>query len=192
MYTPSIIEKENGVERSYDVLSYMLKHRNIYLIGEVNEASANSVILQMQFLAAEDSNKDINFYINSPGGHVDQGLAILDTMETIKCDVNTIGYGICASMGAFLLTMGTSGKRYAMPNLNLMYHQPSGGSQGQMTDMVIVAEHITKTRHLLEKYLSERTGINQLEMNKMCERDNYLTAKEALELKFIDKIVTKE
>lgn len=190
MYIPNIVEKENGIERTYDIASYMLKHRNVYLNGEVNEQTAFSVILQMQFLAAEDPTKDINFYINSPGGHVDQGLAIYDTMHSLKCDVNTIGYGLCASMGAFLLTCGTVGKRFALPNLNLMYHQPlTGGIRGQETDVSIAAEHLKDTRYKLELYISKKSKINYEKVHSLCERDNYMKLELAIEYGFIDNII---
>ncbi len=187
---PYVIEQTSRGERSYDIFSRLLKERIIFLGEEVNDASASIIIAQMLFLESEDPDKDIHFYINSPGGVVTAGLAIYDTMQYIKCDVETICMGMAASMGAFLLSSGTKGKRYALPNAEIMIHQPSGGARGQATDIKIVAENILKTKARLNKILAENTGkpIEQIEID--CERDNYMSAEEALEYGIVDKIVT--
>ena len=188
---PYVIEQTSRGERSYDIFSRLLKERIIFLGEEVTDASASIIIAQMLFLESEDPDKDINFYINSPGGSVTAGMAIYDTMNYIKCDVSTMCLGMAASMGAFLLAGGAKGKRYALPNSEIMIHQPSGGAQGQATEIRIVAENILKIKERLNRILSENTGkpIEQVEIDT--ERDNYMTAEEAMEYGLIDSIITK-
>ena len=188
---PYVIEQTSRGERSYDIFSRLLKERIIFLGEEVTDASASIIIAQMLFLESEDPDKDINFYINSPGGSVTAGMAIYDTMNYIKCDVSTMCLGMAASMGAFLLAGGAKGKRYALPNSEIMIHQPSGGAKGQATEIRIVAENILKIKERLNRILSENTGkpIEQVEIDT--ERDNYMTAEEAMEYGLIDSIITK-
>ena len=188
-FVPYVIEQNSRGERSYDIYSRLLKDRIIFLGEEVTDVSANLVVAQMLFLEAEDPGKDIHFYINSPGGSVSAGFAIYDTMQYIKCDVSTICIGMAASMGAFLLSGGAKGKRLALPNAEIMIHQPSGGARGQETEIRIVAEEILKTRKKLNEILAANTGrtFEQLEVDT--ERDNYMTAQEALEYGLIDRIV---
>ena len=188
-YIPYVIEQNSRGERSYDIYSRLLKDRIIFLGEEVNEVTASSIVAQMLFLESEDPGKDINFYINSPGGIVPCGFAIYDTMQYIKCDVSTICIGMAASMGAFLLAGGTKGKRMALPNAEIMIHQPSGGAQGQATEIEIAAEHILRTKKKLNTILSENTGQPYETIVKDTERDNWLTAQEALEYGLIDKVM---
>ena len=188
---PYVIEQNSRGERSYDIYSRLLKDRIIFLGEEVTDVSANIIVAQMLFLEAEDPSKDIHLYINSPGGSVSAGFAIYDTMQYIKCDVSTICMGMAASMGSFLLSGGTKGKRYAMPNSEIMIHQPSGGAQGQATEIQIAAENILKTRNKLNEILAANTGKSVEEIARDTERDNYMTAQEALAYGLIDSIVEK-
>ena len=188
---PYVIEQTSRGERSYDIYSRLLKDRIIFLGEEVNDASASIVVAQLLFLEAEDPDKDIHLYINSPGGSVTAGMAIYDTMQYIKCDVSTICMGMAASMGAFLLAGGAKGKRLALPNAEIMIHQPSGGSQGQATEIEIAAKHILKTKEKLNKILAENTGKDLEQVTADTERDNWLSADEAVAYGLIDKIVTK-
>ena len=187
---PTVIETSSRGERAYDIYSRLLKERIIFLGDEVNDVTASLVVAQLLFLESEDSTKDINFYINSPGGSVTSGMAIYDTMNYVKCDVSTICVGMAASMGAFLLAGGAKGKRFALPNAEIMIHQPLGGAQGQATDIKITADHIIRTRTKLNTILSEATGRSLEEIERDTERDNWKTAEEALEYGLIDKIVT--
>ena len=190
-FIPYVIEQTSRGERSYDIYSRLLKDRIIFLGEEVTDVSANSVIAQMLFLEAEDPSKDIHFYINSPGGSVSAGLAIYDTMQYIKCDVSTICMGLAASMGAFLLAGGAKGKRYALPNAEIMIHQPSGGARGQETEIRIMAENILKKRQQLNEILAANTGKSVEEISRDTERDNFMTAQEALAYGLIDGVVEK-
>ena len=190
-FVPYVIEQNSRGERSYDIYSRLLKDRSIFLGEEVTDVSANLVVAQMLFLEAEDPGKDIHFYINSPGGSVSAGFAIYDTMQYIKCDVSTICIGMAASMGAFLLSGGTKGKRLALPNAEIMIHQPSGGARGQETEIRIVAENILKTRNKLNEILAANTGKSVEEISRDTERDNYMTAKEAVAYGLIDSVVEK-
>jgi len=176
---PYVIEQTSRGERSYDIYSRLLKDRIIFLGEEVNDVSANLIVAQLLFLEAEDPSKDIQLYINSPGGSVTAGMAIYDTMQYIKCDVSTICLGMAASMGAFLLSSGAKGKRYALPNSTIMIHQPSGGAQGQATEIQIVADQIAKTKKKLNEILSANTGQPLEIVEKDTDRDNYMTAEEA-------------
>lgn len=187
---PTVIEQTNKGERAYDIYSRLLKDRIVFLGDEVNDVTANLVIAQMLFLEAEDPDKDIYFYINSPGGSVSAGMAIYDTMQYLKCEVSTICVGIAASMGAFLLAAGAKGKRRALENSEVMIHQPSGGMQGQATDMLIHAEHIVRTKRKLNTILAARTGQPLEKVENDTERDNFLTAQEALEYGIIDEIIS--
>lgn len=186
---PYVIEQTSRGERSYDIYSRLLKDRIIFLGEEVNDVSANLIVAQLLFLEAEDPSKDIQLYINSPGGSVTAGMAIYDTMQYVKCDVSTMCMGMAASMGAFLLSGGTKGKRLALPNAEIMIHQPSGGTQGQATEIEIAAEHILRTKKKLNTILSENTGQPYETIVKDTERDNWLTAQEALEYGLIDKVM---
>lgn len=188
---PYVIEQTGRGERSYDIFSRLLNDRIVVLSDEVNDATASLVVAQLLYLEGQDSEKDISLYINSPGGSVTAGLAIYDTMQYIKCDVSTICMGMAASMGAFLLSSGAKGKRYALPNSEIMIHQPSGGAQGQASDIKITADHILKTRDKLNKILAENTGkpIEQIVIDT--ERDNFMSAHEALEYGLIDKVFDK-
>ena len=187
---PYVIEQTSRGERSYDIYSRLLKDRIIFLGEEVNDVSASLVVAELLFLEAEDPGKDIQLYINSPGGSVTAGMAIYDTMQYIKCDVSTICLGMAASMGAFLLAGGTKGKRFALPNSTIMIHQPSGGAQGQATEIQIVADHIAKTKRTLNEILAANTG-QPLEVGeKDTDRDNYMSAEEALAYGLIDGVVT--
>ena len=190
-FVPYVIEQNSRGERSYDIYSRLLKDRIIFLGEEVTDVSANLVVAQMLFLEAEDPGKDIHFYINSPGGSVSAGFAIYDTMQYIKCDVSTICIGMAASMGAFLLSGGTKGKRLALPNAEIMIHQPSGGARGQETEIRIVAENILKTRNKLNEILAANTGKSVEEISRDTERDNYMTAKEAVAYGLINSVVEK-
>ena len=186
---PYIIEQTSRGERSYDIYSRLLKDRIIFLGEEVNDVSANLIVAQLLFLEAEDPSKDIQLYINSPGGSVTAGMAIYDTMQYIKCDVSTICLGMAASMGAFLLSSGAKGKRYALPNSTIMIHQPSGGAQGQATEIQIVADQIAKTKKKLNEILSANTGQPLEIVEKDTDRDNYMTAEEAKAYGLIDGVV---
>ena len=186
---PYVIEQTSRGERSYDIYSRLLKERIIFLGEEVNDVTAGLVVSQLLFLESEDPDKDINLYINSPGGSVTAGMAIYDTMQYVKCDVSTMCMGMAASMGAFLLSGGTKGKRLALPNAEIMIHQPSGGAQGQATEIEIAAEHILGTKKKLNTILSENTGQPYETIVKDTERDNWLTAQEALEYGLIDKVM---
>ena len=188
-FVPIVVEQNGRGERSYDVYSRLLKDRIVFLSEEVNDITASLVVAQMLFLEAEDPDKDISFYINSPGGSVTAGMAIYDTMQYIKCDVSTICIGMAASMGAFLLTAGAKGKRYALPNAEIMIHQPLGGTQGQATDIQIHAEHILKIKEKLNKILSERTGQTLEQIKADTERDNFMDSYEAKEYGLIDKVI---
>ena len=188
---PYVIEQTSRGERSYDIYSRLLKDRIIFLGEEVTDVSASLVVSQLLFLESEDPNKDISLYINSPGGSVTAGMAIYDTMQYIKCDVSTICMGMAASMGAFLLAGGARGKRMALPNAEIMIHQPSGGAQGQATDIKIVADHILKTKKKLNEILAANTGQPLEIIAADTERDNYMSAEEAKAYGLIDSIVTK-
>lgn len=189
---PYVIEQTSrGGERSYDIYSRLLKDRIIFLGEEVTDASASVVVAQLLFLESEDPNKDINLYINSPGGSVTAGMAIYDTMNYIKCDVSTICMGMAASMGAFLLSSGTKGKRFALPNAQVMIHQPSGGAKGQATEIQIVAEEILKTKKKLNEILAANTGQPYEKVAADTERDNYLSAIEAKEYGLVDHVIEK-
>ena len=187
---PYVIEQTSRGERSYDIYSRLLKDRIIFLGAEVNDVSASLVVAELLFLEAEDPGKDIQLYINSPGGSVTAGMAIYDTMQYIKCDVSTICLGMAASMGAFLLAGGTKGKRFALPNSTIMIHQPSGGAQGQATEIQIVADHIAKTKRTLNEILAANTGQPLEVVEKDTDRDNYMSAEEALAYGLIDGVVT--
>ena len=187
---PYVVEQTSRGERSYDIFSRLLNDRIIFLGEEVNDTTASLVVAQLLYLEAQDPDKDIQLYINSPGGSVTAGMAIYDTMQYIKCDVSTICIGMAASMGAFLLSSGTKGKRLALPNAEIMIHQPSGGAKGQATDIQIVAENILKTKERLNRILSENTGQPYEVVAADTERDNYMAAQEALEYGLIDKVIT--
>ena len=188
---PMVVEQTGHGERSFDIFSRLLNDRIIFLSDEVNDTTASLVVAQMLFLEAQDPDKDIAFYINSPGGSVTAGMAIYDTMNYIKCDVSTICIGMAASMGAFLLSSGTKGKRIALPNSEIMIHQPLGGAKGQASDIKIQAELILRTRDNLNKILSENTGKPIDVIERDTERDNYMTAQEALDYGLVDKIFSK-
>ena len=187
---PYVIEQTSRGERSCDIYSRLLKERIIFLGEEVNDTSASIIVAQLLFLEAEDPSKDIHLYINSPGGSVSAGFAIYDTMKYIKCDVSTICIGMAASMGAFLLAGGTKGKRFALPNSEIMIHQPSGGARGQATEIKIVAENILKTKKKLNEILAANTGRSIEEIERDTERDNYMSAEEAKAYGLIDEILT--
>ena len=187
---PYVIEQTSRGERSYDIYSRLLKERIIFLDGEVIDASASVIVAQLLFLEAEYPNKDIHLYINSPGGSVTAGMAIYDTMNYIKCDVSTICIGMAASMGAFLLSSGAKGKRYALPNAEVMIHQPSGGAQGQATEIKIVAEHILRTRSKLNNILAENTNQPLEVIERDTERDYYMSAEEAAGYGLIDTVIS--
>lgn len=188
-FVPYVIEQTSRGERSYDIYSRLLNDRIIFLGEEVTDVSANLIVAQLLFLESEDPGKDIHMYINSPGGSVSAGLAIYDTMQYIKCDVSTICIGMAASMGAFLLAGGTKGKRFALPNSTIMIHQPSGGAQGQATEIQIVADHIAKTKRTLNEILAANTGQPLEVVEKDTDRDNYMSAEEALAYGLIDGVV---
>ena len=188
---PMVVEQSNRGERSYDIYSRLLKDRIIFLGEEVNDVTASLVVAQLLFLAAEDPDKDINLYINSPGGSVTAGMAIYDTMQYIKPDVSTICIGMAASMGAFLLAGGAKGKRYALPNAEVMIHQPSGGARGQATDIRIHVENILRTKAKLNQILAENTGKPVEEVERDTERDNFMSAEEAKAYGLIDAVITK-
>ena len=184
---PMVVEQTNRGERSYDIFSRLLNDRIVFLSDEVNDATASLVVAQMLFLEAQDPDKDISFYINSPGGSVTSGMAIYDTMQFIKCDVSTICIGMAASMGAFLLSSGTKGKRFALPHSEIMIHQPLGGARGQASDIRIQAEQILRTKATLNRILAENTGKSIEEIERDTDRDNYMTADEALAYGLVDK-----
>ena len=186
---PYVIEQTNRGERSYDIFSRLLNDRIIILNEEVNNASAGVIVAQLLYLEGQDPEKDISLYINSPGGVITDGMAIYDTMQYIKCDVSTICLGMAASMGAFLLAAGAKGKRFALPNSEIMIHQPSGGAQGQATDISIHANHILRVKDKLNRILSEKTGQPLEVIARDTERDNFMTAQEALEYGLIDKVI---
>ncbi len=188
---PMVVEQTNRGERSYDIYSRLLKDRIIFLSDEVNDVTASLVVAQMLFLEGEDPDKDINFYINSPGGNITSGMAIYDTMQYIKCDVSTICIGMAASMGAFLLASGAPGKRFALPNSEIMIHQPLGGMQGQATDIKIHADRIIKIKETLNTILSERTGKSYEQICADTERDNFMTAAEAKAYGLVDEVIEK-
>ena len=188
---PMVVEQTGKGERSYDIFSRLLNDRIIFLSDEVNDTTVSLVVAQLLFLEAQDPDKDISFYINSPGGSVTAGMAIYDTMNYVKCDVSTICIGMAASMGAFLLSAGTKGKRIALPNSEIMIHQPLGGARGQATDIKIQADLILRTRDNLNRILAENTGRSIEEIARDTERDNFMTAQQALEYGLIDKIFAK-
>jgi ATP-dependent Clp protease protease subunit len=190
-YIPYVVEQTGRGERSYDIYSRLLKDRIIMLSGEVNDQVASSIVAQLLFLEAQDPDKDIYFYINSPGGVITSGLSMFDTMNYIKPDIVTICIGQAASMGAFLLASGTKGKRYALPHSRIMIHQPSGGAQGQSTDIQIQAQEIQRLKDTLNEILAEKTGKKAKQIEKDTERDNFMSAKEAVEYGLIDKVLTK-
>lgn len=191
MLIPMVVEQTNRGERSYDIYSRLLEDRIVFLDGEINNQTANLIIAQLIYLEGKDPDKDIMMYINSPGGSVVAGLAIYDTMNYIKCDVCTICVGMAASMGAILLSSGTKGKRFALPNSEVMIHQPLGGFQGQASDIKIHAQHMEKTKKLINKILSENTGMPIDTIEKDTDRDNYMSAEEAKKYGLIDKIYAK-
>jgi len=191
MLVPMVVDQTGHGERSYDIFSRLLEDRVVFLNGEVNSQSANLIIAQLIFLEAKDPTKDIHLYINSPGGSVTDGLAIFDTMNYIKCDVSTICVGLAASMGAFLLSSGAKGKRFCLPNSEVMIHQPLGGARGQATDIAIQAEHILKLKKKLTEILAENSGQDFDKVAADCERDYYMSAKEAQKYGLIDKVFTK-
>ena len=186
---PYVVEQTSRGERSYDIFSRLLNDRIIFLSEEVNDATASLIVAQMLYLEAQDPDKDIQFYINSPGGSVTAGMAIYDTMQYIKCDVATITIGMAASMGAFLLSAGTKGKRMALPNAEIMIHQPSAGTQGQITDMAIHLKRLEIVKERMNKIMAENTGRSIEEVTAACERDNFMSAEEALEFGLIDKVI---
>lgn len=188
---PYVIEQTSRGERSYDIFSRLLSDRIVFLGEEVTDASASSIVEQMLFLEAQDPDKDIQFYINSPGGSVTAGFAIYDTMQYLKCDVSTICIGMAASMGAFLLSSGAKGKRIALPNAEVMIHQPSAGTQGKVTDMEIDVEHFLKIKQRMNKILSENTGKTPEQVKLDSERDNWMTAEEARDYGLVDKVIFK-
>ena len=187
---PYVVEQTSRGERSYDIFSRLLNDRIIFLSEEVNDATASLVVAQLLYLEAQDPDKDIQFYINSPGGSVTAGMAIYDTMQYIKCDVATICVGMAASMGAFLLSAGTKGKRMALPNAEIMIHQPSAGTQGQITDMAIHMKRLQTIKDRMNRILAENTGKSVEEVTVACERDNFMTAEEAQAFGIIDRVLT--
>ncbi len=189
---PMVVEQTSRGERSYDIYSRLLNDRIIFLADEVNDTTASLVVAQMLYLEAQDPDKDIYFYINSPGGSISAGMSIYDTMNYIKCDVSTICIGMAASMGAFLLSSGAKGKRFALPNSEIMIHQPLGGMQGQASDIKIHADHILKIRDKLNKILAEQTGKPLKTIEKDTERDNFMSSDEAAAYGLIDKVITKK
>lgn len=189
---PYVIEQNSRGERSYDIYSRLLKDRIIFLGEEINDATASVVVAQLLFLESEDPGKDIHMYINSPGGSVTAGMAIYDTMNYIKCDVSTTCIGMAASMGAFLLSSGAKGKRYALPNAEIMIHQPLGGAQGQATEIQIAAEHILKTKKKLNEILAENSGQPVEVVEKDTDRDNWMSADEAKEYGLVDQVIKKD
>ena len=190
-FIPYVVEQTSRGERSYDIFSRLLNDRIIFLSEEVNDTTASLIVAQLLYLENQDPDKDIQFYINSPGGSVTAGMAIYDTMQYIKCDVKTICVGMAASMGAFLLSAGTKGKRMALPNAEIMIHQPSAGTQGQITDMAIHMKRLQTIKDRMNRILAEKTGKSLEAVTEACERDNFMTAEEALAFGLIDKIVEK-
>ena len=189
---PYVVEQTNRGERSYDIFSRLLNDRIVFLGEEVNATTASLVVAQLLYLEAQDPDKDIQFYINSPGGSVTDGMAIYDTMQYVKCDVSTICIGMAASMGAFLLSSGAKGKRFALPNAEIMIHQPSAGTQGQITDMAIHLKRLEIIKKRMNKILAENTGKPLEVVTADCERDNFMSADEAMEYGHIDKVITKQ
>ncbi len=190
-FVPYVVEQTNRGERSYDIFSRLLNDRIVMLSEEVNDTTASLIVAQLLYLEAQDPDKDIQFYINSPGGSVTAGMAIYDTMQYIKCDVSTICIGMAASMGAFLLSSGTKGKRYALPNAEIMIHQPSAGTQGQITDMAIHLKRLEIVKERMNRILSENTGKDIQTVTADCERDNFMTAQEAMEYGLIDQVIER-
>ena len=190
-FVPYVVEQTNRGERSYDIFSRLLNDRIVMLSEEVNDTTASLIVAQLLYLEAQDPDKDIQFYINSPGGSVTAGMAIYDTMQYIKCDVSTICIGMAASMGAFLLSSGTKGKRYALPNAEIMIHQPSAGTQGQITDMAIHLKRLEIVKDRMNRILSENTGKDIQTVTADCERDNFMTAQEAMEYGLIDRVIER-
>ena len=190
-FIPYVVEQTSRGERSYDIFSRLLNDRIIFLSEEVNDTTASLVVAQLLYLEAQDPDKDIQFYINSPGGSVTAGMAIYDTMKYIKCDVATICVGMAASMGAFLLSAGTKGKRMALPNAEIMIHQPSAGTQGQITDMAIHMRRLQIIKERMNRIMSENTGKSVEEITAACERDNFMSAQEALEFGLIDRVLDR-
>ena len=190
-FIPYVVEQTNRGERSYDIFSRLLNDRIIMLSEEVNDTTASLIVAQLLYLEAQDPDKDIQFYINSPGGSVTAGMAIYDTMQYIKCDVSTICVGLAASMGAFLLAAGTKGKRYALPNAEIMIHQPSAGTSGQITDMALHLKRLEIVKERMNRILSENTGKPVETVTADCERDNFMTAQEAMEYGLIDKVIER-
>jgi len=190
-FIPYVVEQTNRGERSYDIFSRLLNDRIIFLSEEVNDTTASLVVAQLLYLEAQDPDKDIQFYINSPGGSVTAGMAIYDTMQYIKCDVSTICIGMAASMGAFLLSAGTKGKRFALPNAEIMIHQPSAGTQGQVTAMAIHLKRLEIIKERMNRIMAENTGKSVEEVTADCERDNFMTAQQAVEYGLIDKVIEK-
>ena len=190
-FIPYVVEQTSRGERSFDIFSRLLNDRIIFLSEEVNDTTASLIVAQLLYLEAQDPDKDIQFYINSPGGSVTAGMAIYDTMQYIKCDVSTICIGMAASMGAFLLSAGTKGKRYALPNAEIMIHQPSAGTQGQITDMAIHLKRLEIVKERMNRILSENTGKSIETVTADCERDNFMTAQEAMEYGLIDQVIER-
>ena len=190
-FIPYVVEQTSRGERSYDIFSRLLNDRIIFLSEEVNDTTASLIVAQLLYLEAQDPDKDIQFYINSPGGSVTAGMAIYDTMQYVKCDVSTICIGMAASMGAFLLSSGAKGKRYALPNAEIMIHQPSAGTQGQITDMSLHLKRLETIKERLNRILADNTGKDVATVTADCERDNFMSAEEALAYGLIDKVITK-
>ena len=190
-FIPYVVEQTSRGERSYDIFSRLLNDRIIFLSEEVNDVTASLIVAQLLYLEAQDPDKDIQFYINSPGGSVTAGMAIYDTMQYIKCDVATICVGMAASMGAFLLSAGTKGKRMALPNAEIMIHQPSAGTQGQITDMAIHMKRLQTIKERMNRIMAENTGKSVEEVTAACERDNFMTAEEALEFGLVDRVLDR-
>ena len=190
-FIPYVVEQSSRGERTFDIYSRLLNDRIIFLSGEVNDAASSSIVAQMLYLEAQDPDKDIQFYINSPGGSVTAGMAIYDTMQYIKCDVATICVGMAASMGAFLLAAGTKGKRMALPNAEIMIHQPSAGTKGQITDMAIHMKRLETIKARMNRILAEKTGKSVEEVTAACERDNFMTSEEAKEFGIIDRVLER-
>ena len=190
-FIPYVVEQTSRGERSYDIFSRLLNDRIIFLSEEVNDTTASLIVAQLLYLEAQDPDKDIQFYINSPGGSVTAGMAIYDTMQYVKCDVSTICIGMAASMGAFLLSSGAKGKRYALPNAEIMIHQPSAGTQGQITDMSLHLKRLETIKERLNRILADNTGKDVATVTVDCERDNFMSAEEALAYGLIDKVITK-
>ena len=192
MLVPYVVDQTGNVERSYDIYSRLLEDRIVFISGEIDDASANTVVAQLIYLEAKNPEKDICVYINSPGGSVTAGMAIYDTMKYVKCDVSTICVGLAASMGAFLLAAGTKGKRFCLPNSEVMIHQPLGGAKGQASDIEITARHIMRTKKKMIEMLSKNTGQPVKKVEKDVDRDYYMSAEEAVEYGLVDKVITRE